>query len=300
MFAACFVEREHGIFCRWRTSPRGSQCATSCILKQFCQSFHLRTWISSMISRLAILCLCCQVLGCSSDTSNGPRQGDSRLILLSSYPLDVHEPSGLALDAARSSLWTVGNHPQRIYRLSLEGQVREILGFEGDDLEGIACDPSDATLWVVEEKRREVVHLDANGEVAARRQLDLAGEPNSGLEGISLDSNGTLYVLNEKNPGLFITLNDDLSIKNRRQLGFAEDFSALDYHRGRDSFWILSDQSQALFLWNPREGVTATYPLPFDKAEGVAVDEVDDLIYVVSESEDRLYVYAIESSTSGP
>jgi len=178
--------------------------------------------------------------------------------------------------------------------------VQEILDFKGDDMEGIAYDPSDATLWIVEEKRREVVHLDTDGEVLFRRKLDLNGKSNSGLEGISLDSNGTLYVLNEKSPGLFITLNDDLSIRNRHQLDFAEDFSALDYHRGQDDFWIISDKSQALYLWNPREGVAAIYPLPFGKAEGVAVDEAAGLIYIVSESGDRLYVYAVESSAAEP
>jgi len=72
-----------------------------------------------MILRLTILCLCCQVLSCNSDTPNRPV--GNPLILRSSYLLDVREPSGLALDVTRSFLWTVGNHPQRIYRLSLEG-----------------------------------------------------------------------------------------------------------------------------------------------------------------------------------
>ena len=35
-------------------------------------------------------------------------------------------------------------------------------------------------------------------------------------------------------------------------------------------------------------------PLPFEKAEGVAVDAAAGRVYIVSESEDRLYVYSIE------
>ena len=247
-----------------------------------------------MISRLIILCFCCLLLGCESHAPSRSGPDEGRLTLRSRYALDIRELSGLALDAAGASLWTVGNHPQRIYRLSLEGRVQDRLDFKGEDLEGIACDPADGTLWVVEEERREVVHLDANGKVLGRRQLDLKGEPNSGLEGICLDSSGTVYVLNEKDPGLFIALNVDLSIHNQRQLDFANDFSGLDCHSGQDSFWVLSDQSRALYLWSPEEGVKGAYSLPFDKAEGVAVDEAAGLVYIASESEDRLYVYAVE------
>ena len=86
----------------------------------------------------------------------------------------------------------------------------------------------------------------------------------------------------------------DLSIHNQRQLDFANDFSGLDCHSGQESFWVLSDQSRALYLWSPEEGVKGSYSLPFDKAEGVAVDAAAGLVYIASESEDRLYVYAIE------
>ena len=157
-----------------------------------------------------------------------------------------------------------------------------------------ASDPSDGTLWVVEEERREIVHLNASGRVLGRRQLDLQGKANSGLEGICLDSTGTVYVLNEKDPGLFVALNADLSIANLRQLDFAEDLSGLDCDGGSGCFWILSDQSRMLYLWSPETGVVSAYPLPFDKAEGVAVDASAGQIYIVSESESRLYVYSVE------
>jgi hypothetical protein len=247
-----------------------------------------------MIPRSIILCLCLMLLACSGGSPGISGPDGTRLTLLSSHSLGIGEPSGLALDASRSSLWTVGNDPQRIYRLSLDGRIQSILDYEGDDIEGIASDPLDGTLWIVEEDRREVVHLSSSGRVLERHQLDLDGKANSGLEGICLDSDGVVYVLNEKNPGLFISLNADLSIKKQHQLDFAKDFSGLSCDSSRNAFWVLSDQSRTLFLWSPEEGVLGGYALPFAKAEGVAVDAVEDIVYIASESESMLYVYRIE------
>lgn len=241
--------------------------------------------------RLAVACLCCLLIACGDNDPNGSGGTEGQLSLLASRAVDIGELSGLALDVSGASLWTAG--ARRIYRLSLTGQAQE-LDFKGDDLEGIAVDPTDGTLWVVEEGRREVVHLSRDGEVLGRRQLDLEGKDNSGLEGICLDSSGTVHVLNEKDPGLFITLAADLSILSQRELDFAEDFSGLDCGGGFGRFWVLSDQSRMLYLWSPEEGVISAYPLPFDKAEGVAVDAAAGIAYIVSESEERLYMYAIE------
>jgi len=247
-----------------------------------------------MIPRSIILYLCFSLFACGGDTPSITGPDGTRLVLLSSHSLGIGEPSGLALDASRSSLWAVGNDPQRVYRLSLDGRIQNILDYEGDDIEGIASDPSDGTLWIVEEDRREVVHLSSNGRVLEQYQLDLTGEQNSGLEGICLAPDGATYVLNEKKPGLFISLNADLSIKSQRQLNFAKDFSGLSCDSDRDAFWVLSDQSRTLFLWSPEEDVLGGYALPFDKAEGVAVDAIGNLVYIASESESMLYVYRIE------
>ena len=213
--------------------------------------------------------------------------------MVSRHSLNVHEPSGLALDASRESLWTAGNQAQRVYRLDLDGQVMGVLRYEGEDIEGVASDPFDGSLWIVEEASREVVHLDATGRELSRRELDLTGAPNSGLEGICLDTDGIVYVVNEKSPPLFVQLGPDLSISHQHQIEFAADCSGLDYDSRRNAFWVLSDESRKLFLWSPELGLLGEYPLAFSKGEGVAADTVNDLVYIVSEAEDALYVYRI-------
>src|SRR6185436_9201453 len=168
--------------------------------------------------------------------------------------------------------------------------VVRTLPYDGHDLEGIAYDASDSTLWVAEENRREIVHLDLNGAVLSKHRLDLTGEQNSGLEGLCLDDAGRMFALNEKNPGLFIQLNPDFTIVSTI-LGFAGDYSALTWNPQKSAFWVVSDQSRRLFLWTKAAGVMAIYDLPFPKPEGVAFDSAANLIYVVSDSTNTMYVY---------
>lgn len=217
------------------------------------------------------------------------------LDLIATHALSVSEPSDLAIDESGTTLWTVGNTPPRVYQLDLNGRVVKTLNFIGEDLEGVAYDRSDHTLWVAEENRREVVHLDLNGDVLSRHRLDLTGEKNSGLEGICLDDQGHLFALNEKSPGLFLELDGGRSISTRRAMDFAKDFSGMAYDRKKGCFWIVSDKSQGLYLWSRRAGVVRRYALPYAKAEGVAVDDAAGRVYIVSDSENKLYVYRLPS-----
>jgi len=211
--------------------------------------------------------------------------------LVETHRLSISEPSDLAIDETGKILWTVTNKPAKVYQLDRTGNVVKTLKYEGRDLEGIAYDPSDRTLWVTEERTREIVHMNLEGDVTRTYRLDLAGKPNSGPEGICLDDRGRMFLLNEKEPGLFIELDRDRSISARTALDFAIDYSGISYGRKAAAFWIVSDQSQKLVLWTKTKGVIAECALPFPKPEGVAVDEAARRIYIVSDSENSLYVF---------
>ena len=103
------------------------------------------------------------------------------LTQLATYRIKLREPSGLTINPEGTALWTVANN-QRVFKLDLQGRILDRLAYKGKDLEGIVYDPSDSTFWVVEERRREVVHLDANGNVIFSQKLALGGEENKGLE----------------------------------------------------------------------------------------------------------------------
>ena len=207
--------------------------------------------------------------------------------------LDLNQPSGLAFDASRQVLWAVGNQPERVYKLSLSGEVLDSIAYVGNDVEGVVFDPSDSSLWIAEEREREVVHIRLDGTLLGRTALDVEGKSNSGLEGIALGADGNLFVLNEKDPGLLIALASDLSIRKEYELQFAQDYSGLSYDADRDGFWISSHQDRCLHLWNERDGLVKSFEIPIKKIEGVAVDSAGSRLYVVSESEGTLTVFAL-------
>ena len=236
------------------------------------------------------------VAGCSNSTAPPVANNGESLPLLATHALTISEPSDLAIDDTGTMLWTVTNNPEKLYQLDLDGQVVKTLSYVGNNLEGVAYDRRDRTLWLAEENLREVVHVDLNGAVLGRYPLALTGEQNSGLEGICLNDSGTVFVLNEKHPGLFIRLKPDLSIDSMLELTFAKDYSGMTYDIHRKSFWIVSDQSEQLYRWTT-SGVQEQYVLPFPKPEGVAEDPLRQRIYVVSDSTNALYVF--DSSHAG-
>lgn len=246
----------------------------------------------AVINRVTIagVVVCGLVLGCSKSPTKPPQT--SALVLIGTHALTITEPSGLTMHD--STFWTVSNNPDFVYQLDATGRTVRRLNYQGGDLEGITYDASDRTLWVCEENRREVVHLDLNGDILARKRLSLTGPDNSGLEGICLDGGGRMFVVNEKDPGLFIALNPDHSIATEQTLSFARDYSDIACSRNADTFWIVSDQSRALYQWNKLTGIMHEYPLAFPKPEGLCVDEAANRVYVVSDSTHTLYEYQIQ------
>ncbi len=217
------------------------------------------------------------------------------LQLVSSFPLQISEPSGLSLDFDGQALWTVSDQTNRVFKIDLQGHILKTLSYHGHDLEGIAADTIRHTLWIVEEHTREVVELDTTGRELQRHRI-LSGNDNSGLEGICIDAKHRFFVLKEKKPGLFIALNSDFTIKSKREITFAGDYSGMCADTLSNRFWILSDQDKSLFYWDRQNGVLSRYSLDVTKPEGIAVDFFAGLAYVVSDAQSVLYVFRLPNS----
>lgn len=244
----------------------------------------------------------------------------------------LSEPSGLALSHGKNALWTISDDTRKIFKMSLDGELKKDDSFEipDNELEGIALDPSGKFLLTVKEIDNEIIKIKIDKEKVSNRQRlsKMAGYDavehyfagaggNKGLEGITWNNEtGTIFVMKEGNPGLLIEVSSDLKTIQSHQVlneenGFCDtevaddeiDFSDLCYDQSRDRFWIISDKAQRLFLYDWKENkVMQSSKLGYgkdgeyqeiEKAEGVAIDTDANLLYVVSDEEARLYVFDI-------
>lgn len=230
-------------------------------------------------------------LSCSNNSEPGD-PGEKVFTLQRTIPLSFGEPSDISFGADYNSLWTVSGKTNRIYLIDLNGNILRTLNYSGDDIEGIAFDRADSTLWIAEEKERTVLHLNLNGEVLKKKVINIFGLPNNGPEGICLDNNNHIYLLNEKNPDAIYVLDKKLNLLEERDLKFAKDYTGIDFVDGL--FYIVSDESKTLTFFDPIKGPINSYNLPFTKFEGVAVHKDKSTFYLLNDSLATLYEYKLK------
>ena len=86
----------------------------------------------------------------------------------------LSEPSGLALSHGHNALWTVSDDTKKIFKLSLDGDLKKDDSFEIPDkgLEGVTLDPTGEFLLAVKEESNEIIKIKVDTqEVADRRDL---------------------------------------------------------------------------------------------------------------------------------
>lgn len=267
----------------------------------FFKFIELRLMKNKIIQLLVLILFGFTCYTCVSDsTSTDTDDVSDELTLLATFSLAISDPSGLALDPDGVHLWTVSDRPGvGIYKITLQGEIVKNLRFNSQDLEGIAVDPVDGTLWVVEERKREVVNVSREGVVLSSTFLEIPGNnPNDGLEGITIrPQNRHFYVLNEKNPRLLIHLDAQLAIQKITPIDFSGQFfmgdiAGIDYNTRENTLWILSDQSAKIVVTDLDGNPLKFYDTGVTKGEGIAVDAVKRLVYIVSDSESELYVFS--------
>jgi len=211
--------------------------------------------------------------------------------------LVVSEPSGLAyVNSDKNSFYTVSDNTSMIYKLSWTGALIGTLDYKGDDLEGITVDSETGDIYIVEERLRDVVKLNSKGVEVKRFHLDIEeNNENSGLEGIAFNSdNRHLYILNEKDPGLLIEINENGKVLNRTELDFAFDYSGIYYENIEKKLWIVSDQSRTISKCDLNGEKIESYKISDRKAEGITVDAVNKKVYIVLDGQDKLQVYSFK------
>jgi len=212
--------------------------------------------------------------------------------LVATYPLQIEQPSGIAFNKDYTSFWIIDGKYEKIFKTDLNGHVLESLSYVGNDLEGI-CFDGDSSLWIVEEELREIIQLDLSGKILQRFKTNLSGTFNNGFEGITIGEQNSLFVINEKQPKAIYAFDKNISSSKKYEVDFAEDLSDICYNSTTKNFFITSDESKAVFVWNTANGLIDKFNLPFTKFEGIAINPLKNKIVVVNDSLNVLYEYEL-------
>jgi len=219
-----------------------------------------------------------------------------QLEMSASFDILVPEPSGLSFGPGNNTLLAVSDNTNSIYELSLTGTLIRTIEYAGRDLEGVTYNPDKNLIAVTDERDREVALIDyESGQVRGVYKIEITiGSENSGLEGISYNSNNKqYYIVNETNPDLMVIWTPESGIISQTNLKFAKDYSGIFVDCNHSLLWFLSDESQRLYQCDYSINVQKIFNLPEQKFEGVVVD--NDLIYLVNDASGKLYIFNIKN-----
>jgi len=239
---------------------------------------------------ITLLLVSAAFTGCIKEKEEEPAD---KISLLGSYDIPVPEPSGLTLTSDQNGFWTVSDEDSYLYELDKYGKIIKRIKVNGFDLEGVTI-IDEATLAIVLERTREVVILDTSGTELHRVKINLEGELNSGLEGITYnDSTKYFYIVNEKDPVLIIELDGDLNEVKRDTIKFVADVSGIFYDGNNNMLWILSDEDKMIVKTDMELNIITKFKISVIQPEGITVNNKGDRMYIVSDREEKLSVYKI-------
>lgn len=208
--------------------------------------------------------------------------------------IPVSEPSGLALSADEKAFWTVSDQTAEVYLFDGWGKIIKSFDLDGEDPEGITI-VDDSTLAVVLERSREVVILDTSGNEIKRASINLKGDLNTGLEGITYDpAEKKFYVINEKKPLLLITLDRNIAEIKRDTLNFSKDISGIFYDSDLKVLWILSDENQRIYKTDLSGNPIEEFKIKVTQPEGIAFNKARTRLYIISDRTENLYVFNLK------
>lgn len=213
-----------------------------------------------------------------------------KLELITSFKINVPEPSGLAINNEGTLLYTVSDNTNKIYKLSTTGNLIQTFNYKGNDLEGVSMFTANKLL-LAEERTKEIVEYNMSTGTSVKHKIAYDNsEDNSGIEGVAFNKNdNTIFILNEKKPGLLMRLRSNFTIVSKDELNFASDYSGIFHESSSNILWIVSDQNKTVNKCSLKGELIKSYPINVTKAEGIVVTNTK--IYVVSDSDAKIYVY---------
>ena len=243
-----------------------------------------------MKSILAVVALSLVALNCSRQEA-GPESvvsTDPPLHQVAVYALAVPEPSGLAYNSKNNSLMTVSDQNSTVYEMDFTGRILKSMVIPSTDMEGIALSANCDTMYIAEETNELIAKYLVSGTKLSSFPASVATVVKHGPEGVTVDKNNHVFVLNEKLPMMILEYNQGREVW-RREINYTTDCSDLFYEYSTDCFWIISDESQKVIKLTRSGELLGSWSIPFTKGEGLTI--VQDKIYIVNDGENKLYVF---------
>jgi uncharacterized protein YjiK len=231
------------------------------------------------------------IAGCSRDNPEIVSGNDDipKIYPLSVHQLNIPEPSGITYNFKNNSLMIVSDGRTDIYETNFTGEILRTIPGTGSDMEGIALSRTCDTIFVVEERKKMVTAFDINGNKLNSFSVNVATNDNSALEGIALfSSDEGLLVVNEKDPQMILLYRNQSEIW-RKTIAHCSDISDIFYDVISNNIWLISDESKKVLKLSVSCELLEEWEIPFTKGEGITI--VDDKMYIVNDSDAKLYVF---------
>lgn len=208
------------------------------------------------------------------------------------YQLNIPEPSGICFGKNYETLWIVSdNHHNKVYNTDLQGNILQTLIPGGDDFEGITYDHRKDVLWIAEEQLQEIIQVSTTGLILEHLHVKIHKSGQNGLEGVTMAQPSGFWVVNEKKPVSLARLDSTGNIINIYDEAFAKDYSDVYFDVQNNVLWIISDESKLIMVWSREHGLIESYKLPFDKAEGIAIQPITRQIFIVNDALSTLTLF---------
>jgi uncharacterized protein YjiK len=240
----------------------------------------------------AILIIVLTFISCSSNPVTNNNITTDSIKLIASYNLNVSEPSGLAYKINEGILYTVSDNAPYVYKISTTGIILDSINVNGSDMEGVCFASDFNSIYIIEERFRRVNNFSLNGQFLDSFHVNVTGPANNGLEGITINSiTDNIYVANQKNPILLIELIHSGTEIKRTPINYVSEISDIFFDSTLNCLWMVSSGSKSLNKITTDGALIKSWSIPVETAEGII--KFGDKIYIVSDSEHKLYIFQI-------
>ena len=226
--------------------------------------------------------------------------------------VNLEGPSGIVYHYERRTLFVVGDKGD-ICEIQKDGVLVKGKRIRHADFEGITYDPSSGLLYIAIEGEEKIIEVNPD-DFRVLREFEInrtfrgsvvlkAG--GDGIEALTFVPNahhhegGTFYITNQgfdlenkEDPSAIFEV--DVPLKSGPSRGGragiirsislnAIDLSGLYHDQGSDHLYVISGVGNGLFELTRDGDILATYTLPGDNQEGIAMDE-DGFLYIAQDS----------------